>query len=80
MNDNNLKVGDVVYILGKYTLDGDTKVVEVKIQKTWKNGKVLAYTTGNEPGEWNFRQSDMKWNCIFRTREEAERILKEEQK
>ena len=76
MNDNSLKVGDIVSILGKYTLGGDVKVVEVEIQKTWENGKVLAYTTGNEPGEWNFRQSDM--NRVFRTREEAERALKEE--
>ena len=47
---NELKAGDIVYILGKYTPHGKVKIVEVEIKKTWKNGKVLAYTTNNELG------------------------------
>lgn len=76
MNDNSFKVGDIVYILGRYTPDGDTKIVEVKIQKTWENGKVLAHTTGNQAGEWKFYQSYFN-RVFFRTREEAERAVKE---
>ena len=77
MNDNSLKVGDVVYILGKYTPDGDVKIVEVEIQKTWTNGKVVAHTTGNEPGDWKFYQSHLN-KVVFRTRKEAEKALEEE--
>lgn len=71
---NELKAGDIVYILGKYTPDGNVKIVEVEIQKTWKNGKALAYTTGDEPGEWKFAKRDLN-QLIFRTREEAEEWL-----
>lgn len=73
---NELKAGDIVYILGKYTPDGKVKIVEVEIQKTWENGKVLAYTTGNEPGDWKFYQSHLN-KVVFRTRKEAERAVKE---
>lgn len=76
-NDNRLIAGDIVYVLGKYTLDGDIKVVEVEIQRTWKNGKVLAHTAGDGPEAWNFYQSHLN-KVVFRTREEAEKALKEE--
>lgn len=78
-NENDLKVGDICYILGRYTPDGDTKIVEIEIIKVWNNGKVLAYTTGNEPGEWKFYQSYLG-KVVFYTREEAEEALKEEEK
>lgn len=78
MDYSNLKTGDIVYILAKYTPDGDIKVVEVEIYKTLLNGKVYAFATLNEPGEFVFRQSDI--NCVFRTREDAEKALKEEKK
>lgn len=78
MNDNSLKVGDIAYILGRYTPDGDTKIVEIEIIKAWNNGKVLAYTTGNEPGEWKFYQS-YYGKVVFHTREEAEKALKQEE-
>jgi hypothetical protein len=70
---NELKAGDIVYILEKYTPDGNIKIVEVEIQKTWKNGKVLAYTTKNEPGEWKFTKRDFN-QPVFRTREEANAV------
>lgn len=76
MNDNSLKVGDIVYILGKYTPDGIIRIVEVEIQETWTNGKGVAHTTGNEPGDWKFHQSHLN-KVVFRTREEAEKALRQ---
>lgn len=73
-----LKVGDIAYILGRYTPDGDTKIVEIEIIKAWDNGKILAYTT-NGPGEWKFYQSYFG-KVVFRTREEAEKALRQEEK
>lgn len=70
------KVGDIVYILGVYVPLGDTRIVEAEIKKTYKNGKVLAYTTGGEPGKWEFYQNYFG-KSVFRTHEEAERVLKE---
>lgn len=74
MNDINLKTGDIVYILAKYTPDGDIKVAEVEIYKTLKSGKCYAFATFNEPGEFVFRQNDIK--CVFRSREDAEKALR----
>jgi hypothetical protein len=73
-NENDLKVGDIVYILGKYTPDGIIRIVEVEIQDTWTNGTVAARTI-NEPGEWMFYQSHLNI-IVFYTREEAEKALK----
>lgn len=71
--------GDTIFLLGKYTPDGKTKIIEAIVDKTWENGNVRAYTKGDEPGEWKFNQNSFR-RCVFYTREEAEEALRQEEK
>lgn len=71
--------GDTIFLLGAYVPNGKTKIIEAIVDKTWENGKVRAYTKGNEPGEWKFNQNSFR-RCVFYTHEEAEKALRREEK
>ena len=71
--------GDTIFLLGESTPDGKTKIIEAIVDKTQENGKVRAYTKGNEPKKWKFNQNSFR-RCVFYTREEAEEALNQEEK
>lgn len=52
---NPFKIGDIVYVLGKYTPSPELPVLllECKISHV-KNRQFVAYRTDGETGEWRF--------------------------
>ena len=72
---DKLQAGSKVYILDTYLPDGSIKIAEAEIRQTWDNGKMTARAIDNEK-RWILYQSYLN-RVIFRTREEAERALKE---
>ncbi len=72
-----MQIGDIVYILGKYTFDSAEKpqLLEVKISHI-KHRQFIAYRTDDGPGEWPFSKKHLG-KCVFLTYDEAEKALKE---
>lgn len=64
-----MKIGDKVYIIGKYFLDEQTQVMEVKISHI-KHRQFVAYRTDGESGEWRFSNKHLG-KCVFLTEQEA---------
>lgn len=72
-----MKVGDIVYVLGKYLPDDTLPILllEVKISHI-KRRQFVAYRTDGEVGVWLFSNKDLGKRA-FLTREEAEKALAE---
>lgn len=67
-----MKIGDIVYIFGKYTFDSSEKpqLLEVKISHI-KHRQFVAYRTDGGHGEWCFSKKHLG-QSLFLTREDAE--------
>lgn len=76
-NKDKLRVGNKVYIFNIYLPDGSVEIAEAEVRQLWDNGVVYARTIDNKKG-WILYQSYLN-RVVFRTREEAERVLKEEE-
>ena len=74
-NKDKLQAGSKAYILDTYLSDGSIKIAEAEIRQTWDNGKMTARAVDNKK-EWLLYQSYLN-RVVFRTREEAEKALKE---
>lgn len=70
-----LRVGSTVYILDTLLLDGSIEIVEAKVRETGDNGKLVIQSVNTET-RWILYQDSLN-RVVFRTREEAERALKE---
>ena len=68
----NVKVGDTVFVLGRYTPCGETVIVEAMISHI-EHRQFAAYTV-NGHGEWRFSRKDVG-KAVFFTRAEAEAAL-----
>lgn len=66
-----MKIGDIVYIIGKYSFDPNkrTQVMEVKISHI-KHRQFITYRTDGGPGEWRFSNKHLG-KCVFLTEQEA---------
>lgn len=77
-SEDKLRAGSKVYILDTYLPDSSIKIAEAEIRQTWDNGKMTARAIDNEK-RWILYQSYLN-RVVFRTREEAEKALKQEGK
>ena len=76
-----VKIGDTVYIIGKYIPDPSEKprIVEAQISHI-KHRQFVAYgIDDNNLGTWSFSQKHIG-KTVFLTHDEAERALKEREK
>ena len=64
-----MKIGDTVFIIGRYTPCGDDVLIEAKIDHI-QHRQFVAYTVGDEPGEWHFSKRYVG-KSVFTTREAA---------
>lgn len=66
-----MKIGDTVYIIGKYSFDPNecAKVMEVKISHISHN-QFVAYRTDGISGEWRFSNRHLG-KCVFLTEKKA---------
>jgi hypothetical protein len=64
-----MKIGDTVFIIGRYTPCGDDVLVEAKIDHI-QHRQFVAYTVGDEPGEWHFSRRHVG-KSVFTAREAA---------
>lgn len=71
-----MKVGDYVFIIGKYVPDATAPYVLVEGKIT--HIKHRQYVVYNNTGRWAFSGRHIG-KCVFMTREEAEKALKERQ-
>lgn len=70
-----ISVGDVLYIIGKYSFSPDEKPKVVEVQVAYKFRKrFYAYPT-NGHGTFSFNNSDLG-KTVFINREDAERVLR----
>ena len=74
MNNNILKIGDIIYILDK-SPNGNAKILKAEVQNIWDDGNVDAYIIDDNSAEFTFHQS-LLYKAVFHTREEAEKHLK----
>lgn len=70
-----MKIGDVVFLLGRYTPCGETVIVEAKIDHI-QHRQFVAYTVDG-PGEWHFSRRHIG-KSAFPTLGEAEAALGKE--
>jgi hypothetical protein len=70
-----ISVGDVVYIIGKYSFspDEDPQVVEAQVAYTFRK-RLYAYPTKGH-GTFSFNNGDLG-KTVFFNRDDAERILR----
>lgn len=74
MNNSNLEINDIVYLLNKSS-NGNVEILEVEIQGIWSDGRVDVDVIGDESAELTFYPSMLSPNTLFHTREEAEKAL-----
>jgi len=71
-----MKIGDIVYILGKYYFDQKPPLLlEVKISHI-EHRQFVAYRTDGESGKWCFSRKHLG-KCLFLKKAEAEAALQE---
>ena len=69
------KIGVTVFIIGRYTPCGDDVLIKAKIDHI-QHRQFVAYTVGDEPGEWRFSKKHIG-KAVFCEREAVEKVLEE---
>lgn len=69
-----ISVGDVFFIIGKYSFDPMEKPKVIEVQVAYKlHGRFFAYPT-NGSGVFDFNRRDLG-KAVFSNKEEAEQVL-----